>query len=223
MKKILGCLWMIAACSVNSFAQSPATGNMNTGSVKSMKPKFGLKAGLNFSTVTGTTTSVKPGNKNGFMIAGFFAPPAAGVFGFRTELVFSSQGFSYEAAGKKENITQQYIFLPQLTTITIAKLVQLQAGGQIGFLLNAKTTAKETGSSDNSMTDLLNKIDYGFAGGVEVYPFKGILIGGRYNISIGKLYKKPTYSSPSSFPLPFNPADFKGKNAVLQFFVGYKF
>jgi hypothetical protein len=112
-----------------------------------------------------------------------------------------------------------YIYLPQLTTFTIAGKVQLQAGAQIGFLLNSK---KQTGSKDSSITDLMNRIDYGFAGGAEIYPFKGLLIGARYNLGLGKLFKQ-TYTAPSPYPLPFNPATTDFKNGLVQLFIGYRF
>jgi hypothetical protein len=76
----------------------------------------------------------------------------------------------------------------------------------------------------------MNRVDYGAAVGVEVYPFKGLIIGGRYNVSMGNIYKKyetmgsttPT-PMPVPYPLPVNPNDFKGRNAVVQFFIGYTF
>jgi hypothetical protein len=51
------------------------------------------------------------------------------------------------------------------------------------------------------------------------------LIGGRYNVSLGNIYKTSASSttSPIPNPLPFNPEEVKGKNAVVQFFVGYRF
>ncbi len=33
---------------------------------------------------------------------------------------------------------------------------------------------------------------FGFSGGLEVRPFKGILVGARYNFSLTNLYKIPT-------------------------------
>ena len=78
-----------------------------------------------------------------------------------------------------------------------------QAGGQIGFLLNSKLTED---IKDTSITSLMNRTDYGFAGGVEVYPFKGLLIGGRYNLGLGKLYKRyENAANAKPYPLPFNP------------------
>jgi len=76
--------------------------------------------------------------------------------------------------------------------------------------------------------DYMNRIDYGAAVGLEVYPIKGLIVGGRYNVSLGNIYKKyenatSSPTTPIPFPLPVNPNDFKGRNAVVQFFIGYKF
>jgi len=139
--------------------------------------------------------------------------------GYRTEVVFSRQGYNYDDGGKNTDVMNDYIYLPQLTTYTIGKVFQLQLGAQIGFLLNA---TKSTGSKDSSITSLMNRVDYGFAGGAEIYPFKGLLIGGRYNLGLGKMYKQ-AYESPNPYPLPFNPETTDFKNGVVQLYVGWRF
>jgi hypothetical protein len=123
-----------------------------------------------------------------------------------------------------QDVTQDYIYMPHLTTFTIAKKVQLQAGGQVGYLLNAKKSSSAQ-TEEEKVTEYMNRFDYGFAGGIEIYPFKGLLIGGRYNVSLGNIYKTSAGSTtaPIPNPLPFNPEEVKGKNAVVQFFIGYRF
>jgi hypothetical protein len=32
------------------------------------------------------------------------------------------------------------------------------------------------------MLSFMNRIDYGFAAGFEIYPFKGLIAGARYNL-----------------------------------------
>jgi hypothetical protein len=201
----------------------PTVAGLSQKDLKDMKPKIGLKAGYNFAKVVGNTPNFSPKSNNGFMVAAFYAPASKGM-GYRTELVFSRQGFSFDQSGKMQNVTQDYIYMPHLTTFTIAKKVQLQAGGQVGYLLNAKKSSSNEGSSE-AVTEYMNRFDYGFAGGIEVYPFKGLLVGGRYNISFGNIYNTSSYSTtnPTPYPLPFDPEDIKGKNAVVQFFVGYRF
>ena len=69
----------------------------------------------------------------------------------------------------------------------------------------------------------MNRFDYGFVGGVEVYPFKGIIVGGRYNLGLGKLHKQYESAATNPYPLPFNPETTDYKNSLFQFFVGYRF
>jgi hypothetical protein len=237
MKKITLLIIVIASSCVIKASSQAIPGNnfddMSKKMAKEMKRKVGIKVGYNFAKIVGNAANFSPRNQNGFMVSAFYAPPSKGL-GYRTELIFSRQGFSFDDAGKMQNVSQDYVYMPHFTTFTIAKKVQLQAGGQVGYLLNAKKTPENkstTGNSqDQQITDYMNRIDYGAAVGVEVYPFKGLIVGGRYNISMGNIYKKyelgstsPTQPMPVPFPLPVNPNDFKGRNAVVQFFIGYAF
>ena len=216
----------------NSTAQTvPSTdfAAMAQKEMKKNKPKLGLKAGFNYAKVTGTKMQdFDPRSHSGFMVSAFYAPVPRGGKGFRTEVVFSRQGFAFDQSGKMQNVTQDYIYLPQLTTFSIGKWVQLQAGGQIGFLLNAqKKAADESNGSQSNVADYMNKLDYGVACGLEIYPVGGLIIGGRYNVGLGNVYKQYNTAgntpTPIPSPLPFNPAEMKGKNAVVQIFIGYRF
>ena len=217
MRKIAFTL-LVAAFAGAATAQSIPSAEEMKKAADEFKPRLGLKAGYNWSHITGNAQGFKKDNNTGFMIGAFYAPASRGL-GFRSEIVFSRQGYSFDNGGQNTDVQNDYIYLPQLTTFTIAKRVQLQAGAQVGYLLKARTS---TGSKDSTITGLMNRFDYGFAGGVEIYPFKGLLIGGRYNLGLGKLYKQE-YKSASPFPLPFNPETTDFKNGLVQFFVGYRF
>ncbi|RYZ30533.1 MAG: PorT family protein [Chitinophagaceae bacterium] len=189
---------------------------------KAMTPSFGIKAGYNVAKLTGSTPNYSPDTKNGFMVAAFFAPASRSGIGYRSELVFSRQGFGFDESGKKTSVVSDYLYLPQFTTIGITKFVQLQVGGQIGYLL--KSSKQATASSDVDITSWANRLDYGAAFGAEIYPIKSLIIGGRYNMSFGSAYKVNAVStSPIPNPLPFNPDDVKSKNAVINFYVGFRF
>jgi len=182
------------------------------------KPKFAIKAGYNWSYITGSAEGFNTDSKSGFMVGASYSTFSTGM-GYRSEIVFSRQGYTFENGGSNTDVLNDYIYLPQFTTFTIGTKVQFQLGAQIGFLLNAKKT---TETKDSSLTSAMNKFDYGFAGGLEVYPVKALIIGARYNLGLGKLYKQDT-SSPNPFPLPFNPETANFKNSILQFYVGFKF
>jgi opacity protein-like surface antigen len=209
MKKIF-ILAIIVTAAISVSAQSS----------KESKPKIGIKAGYNFSNVIGSQSSFDPKHNNGYMVAVAFAPTIKNGLGYRGELVYSKQGYSFDDGGKNTDVMNDYLYMPHLMTYTIAKVVQIQAGAQVGVLLNAK---KSSGGKDSVITDLMNRFDYGFAGGVEVYPFKGLIIGARYNLGLGKMYKQYEQTSTTPYPLPFDPSTTNLKNGILQLFLGYRF
>jgi hypothetical protein len=182
---------------------------------------FGIKGGLNFARVT-NASNIKADNATGFHVGVFLAPETKSVLGFRSELIYSRQGYDFKTNQTTGSVKLDYILLPQLLQINITKYVALQVGGQMAFLINAKADSAKTSTGNaqvDKLLDLYNRFDYGIAGGVEVHPFKGILIGARMNVSLGNLYKDPstTVGSPNFYP------SIDAKNNVIQVFAGYKF
>ena len=187
--------------------------------------QFGIKAGVNFANVT-NASEINSGSESGFMAGIFLAPPSTGVMGFRTELIFSRQGYSYKTNTNTGVVNLDYILLPQLMQINITKFFSIQLGAQMAFLINAKadsSTSSGGSSPYGEIMDFYNKFDYGFAGGIEIHPFKGLLVGARYNISLGNLYKDPSsYEMNGSQPPSFIPT-VDVKNNVFQIFAGWIF
>ena len=185
---------------------------------------IGIKAGLNFSNVT-NVSSINNSSQTGFHVGAFYSPPSKekAILGSRTELIYSRQGYNFTSNTTTGSVNLQYILLPQLLTINITRFVQLQLGMQIAVLLNAKADSSKQaipGSSYSKIMDYYNKFDYSAAGGIEVHPYKGILIGTHYNIGLANLFKTPEMDAndqPSFVPTV------NVKNNVVQIFAGYKF
>ena len=186
--------------------------------------QIGVKAGLNFANVT-KASDINNSSSSGFHAGLFLAPPSKGVMGFRTELLFSQQGYSYKTGTNTGNVDLNYIVLPQYMTINITKYFQIQLGGQLAFLTNAKAdSSNSNGGSSNpygEMMDYYNKFDYGYGGGIEVHPIKGLLVGARVNISLSSLYKDLGTSSPGTPPSFIPEVDVK--NNLFQVFAGWQF
>lgn len=183
--------------------------------------QIGLKGGVNFANVTGAS-SINSSSRSGFLAGVFLAPKTKGILGFRTELIYSRQGYNYSSNTNTGKVNLDYILLPQLTTINITKYFQLQLGAQMAFLINAKadSSKNENNSGYGKLLSYYNRFDYGFAGGIEIHPYKGLLIGARYNISLGNLYSNIDSSSgtnPSFIP------KVDTKNNVVNIFIGWRF
>jgi len=188
--------------------------------------QIGIKAGVNFANVT-NASDISASNNTGFHAGIFLAPPSAGVMGYRTELLFSRQGYNFGTNTNTGVVDLDYILLPQLMSINITKFFSIQVGAQMAFLINAKadtTTSSGTSNPYSGIMDYYNKFDYGFAGGIEIHPFKGLLVGARYNISLGNLYKDPSSYDPNTGGQPpsFIP-QVDVKNNVFQLSVGWIF
>lgn len=186
--------------------------------------QIGIKAGLNFANVS-KTSSISNSSRSGFQVGLFLVPPSKKILSSRTELLFSRQGYNYKTASNTGNVNLDYIVMPQYMAINITKYFQIQLGGQMAILLNAKADSSNAGSgssgSGKSIMDLYNRFDYGYGGGIEVHPVNGLLIGARVNISLGNLYKDMATGASGSNPSFVPKVDVK--NNLFQIFVGWKF
>jgi hypothetical protein len=184
--------------------------------------QFGIKGGLNFAKVT-KASNINGDNTAGFHAGVFLAPQSKNILGFRSELIYSRQGYDFKSGTTTGTVKLDYILLPQLMEINITKYVALQLGAQMSFLLNAKADSSKAPSTGNAqadkLIDLMNRFDYGAAGGIEIHPFKGLLVGARMNISFGNLYKDPATITTQQNFFP----DVDAKNNVVQIFAGYRF
>ena len=205
MKKIIFCLLLICPCWM--FAQ------------------IGIKAGLNFANVS-KASSISNSSRSGFNIGLLLAPSSKKIISSRTELVFSRQGYNYKTSSNTGNVNLDYIMMPQYMCINITKYFQIQFGGQMAFLINAKAdSSTNNGGSSSSYSGILalyNKFDYGYGGGIEIHPVSGLLIGARVNISLGNLYNIDPNSSSSGTPPSFVPK-VDVKNNLFQIFAGWTF
>jgi len=185
----------------------------------SLMAQFGIKGGLNFANVT-KASSINNSSKTGFHAGILFGSASAKVFGFRTELTYSKQGYDYKSGANTGNVNLDYIMSTNLTCINITKYFQLQFGAQMAYLVSAKVDSNTTSTGNaqvDKMMDLYNRFDYGFAGGIEIHPVGGLLIGARANISLGSLYKDAQSGQMPSF------SSIDLKNNVFQIFAGWRF
>ncbi|TMI73223.1 MAG: PorT family protein [Bacteroidetes bacterium] len=187
--------------------------------------QIGLKAGINFANVT-NASSINSSSRSGFHAGIFFGTPNTAIIGSKTELQFSRQGYDYKSGINTGTVNLDYIVLPQFMAINITKYFQIQLGGQMAFLLNAKVDSSNSMSTGNASYDKImsyyNRFDYGFGGGVEIHPVKGLIIGARINISMNSLYKDYSSEPGSGAPPSFIPK-VDVKNNLFQFFAGWTF
>src|SRR5215471_16300041 len=232
MKKVAILLLFLPCIALSQTTPADQEGKSTSSNQKTQKNKtekkrigIGIKGGLNFANVT-NAADINNSSRTGFMGGVYFTPPSKSIISSRTELIFSRQGYNFKTNTSTGQVDLDYIILPQLMGINITKYVQLQIGFQMAYLINAKadsTTSTSSAGPYAKVMDYYNRFDYGAAGGIEIHPIGGLLIGARFNVSFGDIYKDPTSiqgggtTPPSYFP------SVNAKNNVLQLYLGWTF
>ena len=161
-------------------------------------PKFGLKAGLNLATVTGSGGDLKPGF-NGGVLAHIHITPA---FSLQPEVMYSNQGTKYSSDHK---LLLNYINVPLLLQYNFDNGFRLQGGPQVGFLIEAKDKNQNV---EYDVKNGYNTVDFSIPLGLSYLGYSGFGVDARYNIGVTNVVK----NSPTTY-----------RNSVLQFGLFYLF
>ncbi len=97
------------------------------------------------------------------------------------ELLYSSQGFKMDVLGGQIKTKLDYINIPVLADVTITEGLSLQAGPQIGFLINDKLEAEGGGLIAESNEFGAKSVDFGAVLGAQYKLENGLFFQARYN------------------------------------------
>ncbi|MEK6494635.1 porin family protein [Myroides odoratimimus] len=196
MKKITLSLIAVLAISLTANAQKPDV-------------KIGAKTGLNVSNLTNSDGLSSRTSMHVGAVAEIFITEK---FSVQPELLYSAQGaksdFAIDGNGNfdfgKTTLKLDYITIPVMAKYYIVKGLNIQAGPQFAFNVNAKVDSED-------VKDEIKGFEFGvnFGAGYEL-PM-GIFFDARYNVGVTDFAKK------------IDGVQLKSKNGVFQLSVGYKF
>ncbi|WP_234735415.1 porin family protein [Tellurirhabdus bombi] len=143
-------------------------------------PRTGIKAGLNASTLFVDNVDNRR-ERFGFHVGVFTQIPVTEFFAIQPELQYTGKGVSYDILNNnKASLRLNYAELPVLATFKLGNAVDLQVGPYASYLINSKYSTEGNISLNGDFDrDNFNKLDYGLAGGLNVY-FGRALLGLRY-------------------------------------------
>ncbi|MFZ4928560.1 porin family protein [Chryseobacterium sp. Mn2064] len=204
MKKIFFSLALVAG----SFAFAQSTSNTTTTPSPSSSPiKFGLKAGLNVSTVSNMDMKAKAG-----FYGGIFANiPVTKDFSVQPEVMYSAVGgILKENSSTKLNL--EYLSVPVMFQYNALPNLYIEAGPQFNFLIDArlKKTAS-TGAYKNGT----KSFDFGIGLGAGYYITRHIGVNVRYVAGLSDIVKTRYYYGYDNTNAV--------KNGVFQIGASYKF
>ena len=170
-------------------------------SVSAQETRFGVKAGLNLSTLTGDAEDAK--SLVGFQVGGFAEIKLTDKFAIQPEVLFSTQGAKFDGFGGDYKTELNYINVPVLAKYFITEAFSVEAGPQIGFLVSAKEEGED-------IKDFTKSVDFGFNLGAGYNFTENLSVGLRYNLGLSNI-------------IDSEEGDAKVKNSVFGLSVGYKF
>ena len=178
------------------------------GFANAQKTRFGVKGGLNISTVVGGDVDhVK--SLVGFHVGGFAEIHVVQRFFIQPELLFSAQGTKVDGSLNDTDIKLNYLNIPVVAKYYIIdKKFNVEAGPQLGVLLSAKVNG-------NNIKDFTRSVDLGFNLGAGYSFTDNLSVGLRYTIGLSPLSDKDIDNSDDYYD--------SAKNSNLALSLAYKF
>lgn len=170
--------------------------------------QYGLKGGLNISKLTVSVTGFSATTDELFSFhAGFYGLlMTSEKFGIQPELLYSGQGGSGTG-----NFTLGYLTVPVMLRYEFTPGVNIQAGPQVGFLMNASVDGQDAKSG-------MNTTDFSLGFGLGVDRPSGVNFAFRYVIGLSNTLSDETTGAMVGFGFP----GVSMTNQVMQFSVGYR-
>jgi len=228
MKKVL----LLAAIAVFGFT-----------SVNAQNVSFGVKAGMNISTIAGDfgnygdyyygETYREASSKIGFHVGGLAEIMLSEKFAIQPEVLFSSQGYKtdyYDDNDNKQdnNVNLSYITLPVMAKFFPIENLSIEAGPQVGFLISAKDDEidyyNDLYPNDEQVEtkDGYKGTDFALNFGAGYKLDNGVFFSARYSFGLSKVDDEDFYNDPEYGDI-YNNFAFSRKNRVFQLSVGYMF
>ncbi|HEY4336352.1 MAG TPA: porin family protein [Puia sp.] len=146
--------------------------------------QFGVKAGANFATQTGSDAGDNKTLFN-FNAGAFLKLPVVPGFAVQPELVYSGQGAGYDVNGNTINYHANYLNIPILFKWSHRSGPYFETGPQIGFIMSAHVKSGGTSVSDK---EAYKSSDFAWVFGVGYkIPRSPVGIDLRYNIGLSNV------------------------------------
>lgn len=184
--------------------------------------KFGAKAGVNISNLKGDSESAN--SKVGIYVGGYANLKISEQFAFQPEVLYSAQGAKESGNLEIDQLGRvwadvkyklNYINVPLMIKYYPVKGFNIEAGPQIGFLVDSKmnikghvTSTQQKFDTNEKMNSLLKSVDFGLNVGLGYEFENGLNLGARYNFGLTNIS---------------NVEEGKIKNSVFSLGLGYSF
>ncbi|MEG2100617.1 MAG: porin family protein [Flavobacterium sp.] len=179
------------------------------GFANAQKTRFGVKGGLNISTVVGGDVDDTK-SLIGFHVGGLAEIHVVEKFFIQPELLYSAQGTKVDGPlGTDADLKLNYLNIPVLAKYYfVENKFSVEAGPQLGILLSAK-------ADSNDIKDRTRSTDFGFNFGAGYNFTDNFSVGLRYTVGLSPISDKDIDNSQDLYD--------SAKNSNLALSLAYKF
>ena len=157
---------------------------------------FGLKAGASFSNIFIKDNSTK--YITGFHVGGLSHIHLSHKWAIQPELLYSQQGGKRTITNVETTTHLNYVNIPVLFQLMFGTGFRLEAGPQIGFLVNAKN---KSGSNETDVKSSFKTGDFSFPIGLGYSTKSGLGFDGRWIPGFSDIQKTGVSTANNVFQL----------------------
>lgn len=172
-----------------------------TFAAKAQNIDLGIKAGVNFATISDVTDAE---SKTGFVVGAFAGFKLGEKFGVQADLLYSQQGAKFDAG----DIDLSYVNVPVVAKYFVTDKFNIQLGPQFGFVVDDNISKVLGDIAEAEKTDVTGVVGVGLH-----LPF-GLRADARYNFGLTDILKSNNSDVNITEP---------GKNSVITIALGYSF
>ena len=210
MKKLI----LGLALTAGTFAFAQQTGNTSSNPVS-----FGVKGGMNVSSLSKDSGLDDQKSKIGFNAGVFANIPLAASFSVQPEVLYSQYGnkSDFTALGTKYSASTKldYIAVPVMFQYNLIPNLYVEAGPEFGFMVSAKNKLKNESNGDSTTSDNykdnFNTFNFGIGLGAGYYFTPNLGLTARYVAGLTDIAKNRPSGSDAV------------RNNVFQVGLAYKF
>jgi len=189
MKKII-IMAVVMLSSMATYAQN-APGQIT------IQPKIGL-------SIADFTKEDATDPRFGIVLGAEFEYGVSDIFSVSAGALYSMQGTKASYEGTKGTVKFDYINVPILANVYVAKGLAVKLGIQPGFCINHEVSTNGVSVDINKIADV-KTVDFSIPVGAS-YEYQNFVFDARYNFGLTKVVEEAS-----------------DKNTVFQFSLGYKF
>ena len=157
---------------------------------------FGIKGGLNFSTITGDYFE-SPKTRTGLNFGVLAEIPVSDKFSIQPEVLYSAQGYDFASIDEDnifdndDNIEYQvdYISVPVLAEFYVLDGLSIQAGPSFNFKVNEELDYQPRNDAGDINKDRFDSFGLNGVVGLEYKLNSGLFFDGRYNYGFTEVYE----------------------------------